>query len=282
MMAEQLDLDGMPRRLYLASPTRLVTYLDCPRRYRHTYLDRPPPPKGPPWAHNSVGASVHTALAAWWRLPARQRTVAAAGDLLERQWLDLGFRDDQQRDLHRARARAMVEEYAAGLDPHDEPVGVERVVSTTTPHAVLTGRVDRVDERSGDLVVVDYKTGRHVLTVDDARASMALAVYAVAAARTLRRRCTRVELHHLPTRSVVVWEHDEESLQRHLRRADTLAVEVSSADEAFRGGLSDGQLDRLFPARPSALCGWCDFNRVCAAGSAMRSALPPWAGLDDA
>jgi hypothetical protein len=110
---------------------------------------------------------------------------------------------------------------------------------------------------------------------------MALAIYAVAAARSLRRRCTRVELHHLPSRSVLIWQHDEESLQRHLRRADALAADVSVAEEAFRRGLSAAELDETFPARPSALCGWCDFNRICAAGSAMRSALPSWAGLDD-
>src|SRR5437763_9172722 len=65
---QQLGFDGMPRRLYPCTPTRLTTWLDCPRRYRMTYLDRPAPPKGPPWAHNSLGASVHNALAGWWRL----------------------------------------------------------------------------------------------------------------------------------------------------------------------------------------------------------------------
>ena len=80
---EQLGFEGMPRRLYTCTPTRLSSWLDCPRRYRMTYLDRPPPAKGPPWAHNSLGASVHNALAGWWRLPRAQRTVGAAGGLLE-------------------------------------------------------------------------------------------------------------------------------------------------------------------------------------------------------
>ncbi|MGO9382110.1 MAG: hypothetical protein ACLP4W_08430, partial [Mycobacterium sp.] len=59
MAAEQLSFGGMPQRLYACTPTRLTSWLDCPRRYRMTYLDRPPPPKGPPWGHNSLGASVH-------------------------------------------------------------------------------------------------------------------------------------------------------------------------------------------------------------------------------
>ena len=40
---EQLGFEGMPRRLYSCTPTRLATWLDCPRRYRMTYIDRPTP-----------------------------------------------------------------------------------------------------------------------------------------------------------------------------------------------------------------------------------------------
>ena len=61
MDAEQLGFEGMPRRLYSCTPSRLNNWLDCPRRYRFSYVDRPTPPKVPPWAHNSLGASTHTA-----------------------------------------------------------------------------------------------------------------------------------------------------------------------------------------------------------------------------
>ncbi|MDP9443796.1 MAG: PD-(D/E)XK nuclease family protein [Actinomycetota bacterium] len=259
----QLGFDGMPRRLYSAAPTRLLAYLDCPRRYRLTYLDRPAPAKGPPWAHNSVGAAVHGALAGWWRLPLEERTPQAGARLVERGWLPDGFRDDRQCAMQRERAAAMVAAYLTDVDPADEPVAVERTVSLTTTCAALWGRADRIDERPGEgLVVVDYKTGRHLLTVDDAQASLAMAVYAAATARTLRRECRRVELHHLPSAQVLAWQHTDESLQRHLRRADSLAAEVARVDEAFYVGMSPEQADELFPARPGPRCGWCDLNRV--------------------
>src|SRR5258708_4181534 len=164
----------MPRRLYTCTPTRLTTWLDCPRRYRMTYLDRPPPGKGPPWAHNSRGASVHNALAGWWRLPVRERTVSAAGELLERGWIEEGFADSLQSSRYRSWARGMVEAYVTGLDPASEPVGVERTVATRTELIAVSGRSDRLDDRRepggcSGLVGVDYKTGRQVLTGDDAR-----------------------------------------------------------------------------------------------------------------
>lgn len=292
-MAEQLGFEGMPQRLYTCTPSRLNTWLDCPRRYRMTYLDRPMPPKGPPWAHNSVGASVHNALAGWWRLPVHERSPEAAGRLLLRGWLTDGFRDEAQSAQWRERAREMTERYVAGLDPSDEPLGVERTVATRTDRIAVSGRIDRLDARGSELVVVDYKTGRHVLTADDARGSLALAIYAVAASRVLRRPCRRVELHHLPSGEVAVWEHTDESLARHIRRAEQIAAEAAAADDAYRAGAGkragvprprEGEVDHaphdeLFPPRPGNLCSWCDFARHCPEGREAAPRKEPWAAL---
>ncbi|HEX6468328.1 MAG TPA: PD-(D/E)XK nuclease family protein [Streptosporangiaceae bacterium] len=279
MAAEQLGFEGMPRRLYVCTPSRLNSWLDCPRRYRMTYLDRPQPPKGPPWAHNSLGASVHNALAAWWRLPPPERTPEMAGTLLLRGWLTEGYRDAAQAADWRERAKAMVEHYVAGLDPADEPVGVERTVATRTEVMAVSGRIDRLDVRDAELVVVDYKTGRHVLTAADARGSLALALYAVAAARVLRRPCHRVELHHLPTGGVVAWEHTDESLRRHVARAERIAEECGGADEAYRSGLDQASVDEVFPPRPGPQCSWCDYARHCPDGQRAAPRKTSWDGL---
>lgn len=301
----QLRLGGMPTRLYSCTPSRLNTWWDCPRRYRMTYLERPSPPKGPPWAHNSVGVSIHNALVGWWRLPRERRTTRAAGDLLDAGWLREGFRDDEQRESWRRRARGLVERYVADLDPDDEPVGVERVVATRTSSLAVSGRVDRIDQRpvavagavagagvagaaddgaAGDgdeLVIVDYKTGRRPLSADDARTSLALAIYAVAAGRTLRRRCRRVELHHLPTGEVHTHEHTDASLQRHLDRAASVAADAAAADQQWRSGLSPTDADEAFPASPGPICGWCDYSRHCPVGRAAAAPRRSWDGLAD-
>jgi RecB family exonuclease len=295
---QQLGFEGMPRRLYACTPTRLSTWLECPRRYRMSYLDRPPPGKGPPWAHNSLGASVHNALAGWWRLPRGQRTVPAVGDVLEQGWIADGFADPQQSARYRRWAKGIVEAYVSGLDPASEPVGVERTVATRTDLIAVSGRIDRLDDRRGpdgssDLVVVDYKTGRHVLSVDDARTSLPLALYALAAERVMRRPCRRVELHHLPTGRILAWEHSEESLARQLGRAEAIAEECAAADERFRAGRGDGTagtaeegaghaaapLDEVFAPRPGTWCGWCDYRAHCPEGSAASEPRRPWDGL---
>jgi putative RecB family exonuclease len=281
---EQPTLDGMPRRLYPCTPTRLASWLDCPRRYRMTYLDRPPAPKGPPWAHNSLGASVHNALAGWWRLPLADRTVTAAGDLLDAGWIDQGYVSDAQSAQYRQGARHMVEGYTATLDPATEPPGVERTVGARTEQIVLSGRIDRLDERRAPgggrmLAVVDYKTGRRPLTDDDARTSLALALYAMAAGRMFHTVCHLVELHHLPTSTTVAWEHSDEGIDRHVRRAESIAAECADADDRFRAGLPAPEVDEVFPPRPGPACGWCDYRTLCPEGAAASAPRRPWDGL---
>ena len=271
MTTAQLGFTGMPARLFACTPSRLTTWFDCPRRYRFVYVDRPSPSKGAPWAHNSVGAAVHSALAGWFALPVPRRTPEAAAGLLRQKWIPLGFRDDAQSDQWQERAASMVARYVAGLDPHVEPVGIERVVAVRTGRLALSGRIDRLDRRGDELVVVDYKTGRHVLSADDARGSLALAVYATAAARTLHRDCVTVELHHLPTESVVTWRHSAESLERHLVRAEEIAADAVAAESS-----GDPQ---AFPANAGPQCGWCDFLAHCPEGRAATAPRPSWSGL---
>lgn len=282
-------LPGMPAKLFVATPTKLVSFTDCKRKYRYTYLETPRPPKGPPWAHNTVGAVVHEALAEFWRWPASRRTAVEAVSRLRSSWRHEGFRDDQQSATWRERAADMVATYLHNVDPYFEPRGVERTVSFTTERASLRGRVDRIDERpardgSGgtELAIVDYKTGRRPLSSTDARSSLAMALYVLGARRVLRRACTRVELHHLPTNTIAVADHDDESLARHQRRAESIADDAAAAEARWHAGLTPAEADELFPPEPSPLCGWCDFARLCPQGRRVAPPRESWAGLDDA
>jgi hypothetical protein len=274
-VTEQLSLEGMPRRLFACTPSRLAAF-DCPRRYRMTYLDRPQLPRGAPWAHNTLGAVVHVALHRWWHLARKDRTPANGGRLVEWNWQSDGFRDEQQSATWRGIARQWVEHYLDGLDPGADPVGVERTVAATTGRLAVSGRIDRIDDRDGKVVVVDYKTGRRPLTQDDARGSQALALYAVAARRSLRRDCRRVELHHLPTGEVVGHEHTDESLQRQVSRAEATADDIVAARDTLQAG---AHADEVFPPVAGPRCAWCDFRRHCPEGQAASPVVEPWAGL---
>ncbi len=274
----QPEFEGMPQRLYAASPSKLLAWLDCPRRYRMQYLDRPRPQARPQRAHTSVGVAVHSALRDWWDLPVHQRTPAAGVELVRTSWIDAGFRDADQSVRWRERTQRAVRDYLGGVDPVRLPPGIERTVGFKTGHLAVQGRVDRLDDRGGQLVVVDYKTNRVPPTEDEARTSLPLALYAAAAWKMFRRRCVRVELHHVPTGRVAAYEHTPVSLKRKLDEAESIARDAQRGDADFA---RFGPDSALFPARVGPLCQWCDFRAHCPAGQAQGPEKSSWAGLDE-
>ncbi|MCP2255289.1 RecB family exonuclease [Prauserella aidingensis] len=278
---EQLGFDfGVtPRRLMKVTPARLSTFDDCPRRYRLAYVDRPTPQRTGPWAHSTLGAVVHNALRALFDLPAAERTPARAAALVGRHWKDAGFADSEQAAEYRRVAKDWVARYVADRDVSDDPRGVERWVSAPAAGGdgpasmIVEGRADRIDERDGELVVVDYKTGRRAPDEHEARSSQALALYAVASERTLHTPCRRVELHHLPSGTVAAAEHTPDSLRRQLTRAEETAGDLQQATDKLADG---GDPDDLFPARTGRRCSWCDFRPSCPAGQQAGPAARSW------
>ncbi|GAB2487872.1 RecB family exonuclease [Jatrophihabitans fulvus] len=259
----QLSFGDMPQPLFAATPARLAAY-ECPRAYRFRYVDRPAPATLP-WARSTVGAVAHVALYRWWHLPRSQRVPERGVELVEQNWTPAGFRDERQSARACELVADWVSDYLAQVDPAHEPIGVERTVATRTGSLALSGRVDRIDERDGGPVIVDYKTGSRTPTAADAAQSSALALYAVCASRTLRRDVRRVELHHLPTGTVATHEHDDASLAAHVTEAERTA-------DAIRA-------DRTWAPAPSPGCGWCDYRRLCPEGRAASEPRQTWDGL---
>ena len=275
-MTGQGIFEGMPTPLFPASPSRLLAFIDCPRRYRFTYLDRPSPPKRAQRAHTSLGNAVHNALRDWWDQPVR--TPAVGADLVEKSWIDVGFRDAAQSAHWRARSAAAVTEYLTGVDPQAQPRGIERTVAFVTDGMKVQGRIDRLDERQGELVVVDYKTSRLPPTDDDARVSLPLALYAAAVWKMFRRPTFRVELHHVPSGEIAQHTHTPESLGRQVDRARVIARDAGRAEEDYR---AHGAESTAFPAITGPLCGWCDFRAHCEDGQRASVEKSDWAALEE-
>ena len=127
-------------------------------------------------------------------------------------------------------------------------------------------------------MVVDYKTSRTPSTDDEARTSLPLALYAAAAWKMFRRKCVRVELHHVPSGTVAAHEHTGESLKRKIDEAESIARDARRAEADYAElGVDSGR----FPARVGPLCQWCDFRAHCPAGQAAGPEKSSWAALED-
>jgi putative RecB family exonuclease len=197
--------------------------------------------------------------------------------LVRRSWMDIGFRDPEQSARWRIRTTRRVTAYLRGVDRDRQPLGVERTVSLRTETLAVTGRLDRLDDRDGELVVVDYKTGRARLTDDDARTSLPMALYAAAVAAMFGRPCERVELHHLATGETLAHVHTPETLRRKVAEAESIASDLRRADADYR---QLGAESPLFEPRVSPICPWCDFRAHCPQGQRVGPEKSDWAGLE--
>jgi len=259
------------------SPTAMNTWLTCRRQYFFQYVERKP--AGPAKAHFSLGNSLHSALRDY-ALPVGEQLPPA--ELLNKNWITAGYRDAEMSEQIKSVAHVWLEQYLLN-EGELAPIGVERSVEYPRDDYVLSGRIDRIDRRMIDgqeqLVIVDYKTGKGVPTEAEARGSLALAFYAVAAWRLLRTPCYRVELHHLPSGTRAVATHTQESLTRQGARLDSVAQEILEARAGYEA--APVRADELFEPQPSAICRWCDFRDFCPEGQLQGEAVAPWQGVLD-
>ena len=164
---EQLSFDAMPTRLFACTPNRLATF-DCPRRYRFTYLDRPTPPRGAPWARSTVGAVAHLALQRWWALPRAHRTPDEGASLVERSWYDPSKARIPDPATLSSEARAVLRGNAAALALYGgtmtDPTLLGRLGAVSIPALVVWGEADRIaDPEHGRAYAAAVPDARFVL-----------------------------------------------------------------------------------------------------------------------
>jgi len=144
----------------------------------------------------------------------------------------------------------MTEQYVASVDPHDEPVGIERTVAVKTETLAVSGRVDRIDMRGAEAVVVDYKTGRHK-TDKQLREDIQLSLYQMGAREAWGLPGSAQSYYYVLENEKVPVEHTEDELQR----VRTAVTEIA-----------DGILAQDFDPTPSPdICAVCDYRIICPA-----------------
>ncbi|MER7132227.1 RecB family exonuclease [Streptosporangium saharense] len=244
------------------SPSRAGDFMTCPLLYRFRVIDRLPEPPSPAAVR---GTMVHSVLERLYDLPAAERTRAAAVELLEPQWRRLlasepsyeaMFTDESERAEWLSQAAVMVERYFTLEDPTRlEPAERELYVEATLDNGlVLRGYIDRLDVApSGEVRVVDYKTGSAPGPAFEAKALFQMRFYALALWR-LHGSVPRVlQLMYLGGQGEVLRYAPDE--------ADLLATErkVRALWTAIERAMETGE----WPPRPSRLCDWCNYRELC-------------------
>ena len=243
------------------SPSRAGDFMTCPLLFRFRTIDRLPQA---PSSAATRGTVVHAVLERLYDLPAAERTLEAAEALLHPEWerlrksepaVDELFADDDELTAWLRSARDLLAGYFSLEDPTRlEPAERERLVEVVLPGGLrLRGIVDRLDRApSGDVRVVDYKTGRAPGEAFEGKALFQMKFYALVLWRTTGRVPRLLQLMYLGDREVLRYSPDEADLVATERKLLALWEAIERATQL-----------REFRPRPSRLCDWCDHQALC-------------------
>ena len=255
------------------SPSRASDFMQCPLLYRFRVLDRLPEA---PSSAAVRGTVVHSVLERLFDLPAPERTLAAARELVRPQWEQLLEAEPELATLFDGDAAALAPWLATAdellerwflledptrLEPAERELYVE---ATLDDGLVLRGYVDRLDVApTGEIRVVDYKTGRAPHEHFEAKALFQMRFYALVLWRARGVVPRQLQLVYLGDGQLLRHAPDEAELLATERKVKALwaAIERAAATGDWR-------------PRPSRLCDWCDHRALCPSWGGTPPALP--------
>lgn len=256
------------------SPSKVSKFTECALAFRFSAIDRLPEPPSP---HALKGTLVHAALERFfWELPCGERSAEAAVHYLEAVWESLAAHPEAQAlalsgeetEELLSDARALVGGYLRLEDPDTvSAAGVEVLLEAEVGGVMLRGIIDRLDVTPrGDLVVVDYKTGRVPSEIQERSRMAGMHFYALLCEEVLGIRPALVRLMYLREPVVIETAPSGQALRGLRQRTAAVwkAIERSCAEDDFR-------------PKPGPLCNWCAFRAFCPAFGGEPSLAAPQA-----
>ena len=274
--AAVVDEVPAPRRPAL-SPSRASDFKHCPLLYRFRAIDRLPET---PSTAQVRGIVVHAVLEELFGLPAEERRPERAHALVGPVWqrvcaerpelaaLFEGAEDDQALADWLASAGELIDGYFGLEDPRLlDPEARELLVETELESGVLLrGYIDRLDVApTGELRVVDYKSGVAPREFNEAKALFQMKFYAVVLWRLRGVVPRQLRLMYLADRQSLTYTPDEAELTRFERTLDAIWQAILKA-----GKTGD------FRPNPGRLCDWCSHKEHCPAFGGTPPAYPGW------
>lgn len=263
----------VPRSRPALSPSRAGDFKQCPLLYRFRAVDRLPESLT---TAQLRGTLVHATLEALYGLPAPDRLPAAATALVDPAWqrvLDetpaaAEVVPEDELPAFLDAARRLVERYyrledPTGFDPESCELRIETDLDDGVP---LRGFVDRIDVAStGELRVVDYKTGRAPREGFEQGALFQLKFYALMLLRTRGVVPTELRLLYLADGELLTYTPDRDELLGFARTLSALWAAILEAGESGE-----------FTPNPGRMCGFCDHKPHCPAFGGTPPAYPGW------
>ena len=244
------------------SPSSIGTFKQCPLKFKFNKIDGL---TEPPTIHTLLGNFVHDILEALYLLPKEERNLQEARVIARDKWannyepqaksLRLNERDFRWKAWWCVENLWQIEEPA---DSHFD--GVEQEVNGELDGVRIKGFIDRYKiNGDGSIEISDYKTGKipSARYADDKFTQ--LYIYALMTDVLGIGKASKVSLIYLTGPEVLSRDVTQSSL-------DTTVKLIRNTKKDIDAFCEQGD----FPAKPSGLCNWCHFKKICPAWTVTK------------
>lgn len=242
------------------SPSRVNEFRNCPQLYKYRVVDQLPEP---PSVDAERGTLIHSILETLFRRPRSERNLEKAIEIAPETWNAQKGAKPELNELIASekewfdRVHSLLRNYfelenPQGFDPTHLELHLEKDLSD---RIYLHGYVDRIDVApTGEVRIVDYKTGKAPKPGWERKSLFQLRIYAYLYQTRYGVLPTLLQLLYLGDGKAIKSPVTEREMVETERELYTVAEDIFAATERQR-----------WAPKPSRLCDWCYFKRICPA-----------------
>jgi len=229
------------------SYSQFSMYKECPLQYKYKYLLNVPTPE----SHAlSFGTTIHDTLRDFHlALMFGEVTSEKLMEMYERNWIPLGYIDEEHRNLRFESGKKLLKDYYekyAGSKV--KPIAIEKPFNLKIGEIKFFGRIDRIDPlQNGEVEIIDYKTGnakdQKYVDKDDQ-----VTFYAMGAKEALGMEPKKLSLYFVESGEKISTTRSEEQFESKKKEVKEVVGSIKAGD---------------FKADPGMHCSWCDYKDIC-------------------
>lgn len=241
---------SVPEPLKLSS-SAVENFRKCPQQYAFSYLWCL---KEGPRATLTFGSVMHTTVKRFLEQLKKGTTLPfeEVQRIYETEWNSAGYEDEYQEAEYKKDGLEQLKAFHASItaEPPDILDQEKPFELPLENDVILAGRMDQVNSLGGNRVeIVDYKTGKPRAEAE-ARKSLQLSIYALAAKEIFEWDPVRLVFHYLQNNSRLETARDAKQI------ADTEKIIQETAADIRA---------KHFPAKPGYACRSCAYSLICPA-----------------
>ncbi|MBU0979965.1 MAG: PD-(D/E)XK nuclease family protein [Nanoarchaeota archaeon] len=241
------------------SHSRLNTFEQCRLRFKFNYIDKIKT-EIETTVEAFMGGMAHKALEKLYKdlqagkLNTLKELIDFYSSEWDRSWTDgvMIVRKGLDQMHYKQLGERFIKDFYERFKPFDQDktIATERHVMVEFGPFKIQGYIDRISTKGDTYSIHDYKTSSRLPTTDQLKMDRQLKIYAIAL-KQLYQDCKKVKLvwHYLAFDKDLTYEPTDKELKEVEKEVIGIIEEVEAATE--------------YPAKTSALCGWCQFQPIC-------------------